>query len=68
MNCNYRGFDYTYDKRIYDRLINRELNEIKAHLSADLSYLKSNMRFIENHDEPRAMNTLEKIVNAPPPP
>lgn len=53
-----QGFDYTYDKRIYDRLINRELNEIKAHLRADLSYLESNIRFIENHDEPRAMSIL----------
>ena len=53
-----QGFDYTYDKRIYDRLINREINEIKAHLRADLSYLESNIRFIENHDEPRAMSIL----------
>lgn len=53
-----QGFDYTYDKRIYDRLINRELNEIKAHLRADLSYLESNIRFIENHDEPRAISVL----------
>lgn len=53
-----QGFDYTYDKRIYDRLINHELNEIKTHLGADLSYLESNVRFIENHDEARAMNAL----------
>ena len=53
-----QGFDYTYDKGMYDRLINGEAGEIKAHLQADLWYLQSNMRFIENHDEPRAMATL----------
>lgn len=53
-----QGFDYTYDKRMYDRLINGEAGEIRAHLRADLSYLQSNIRFIENHDEPRAMATL----------
>ena len=53
-----QGFDYTYDKRMYDRLIRYKPGEIKAHLSADLSYLKSNIRFIENHDEPRAMSVL----------
>ena len=51
-----QGFDYTYDKRLYDRLVNQEIGAIKAHLSADLSYLQSNIRFIENHDEPRAMS------------
>ena len=53
-----QGFDYTYDKRMYDRLINGEVGEIRAHLAAHLSYLRSNIRFIENHDEPRAMATL----------
>ena len=53
-----QGFDYTYDKRMYDRLINRDVQGIKAHLRADPSYLSSNIRFIENHDEPRAMESL----------
>lgn len=53
-----QGFDYTYDKRMYDRLIKGDAGEIGAHLRADLSYLQSNIRFIENHDEPRAMVTL----------
>ena len=50
-----QGFDYTYDKRLYDRLANGEIGEIKSHLSADLAFLRSNIRFIENHDERRAM-------------
>ncbi len=53
-----QGFDYTYDKRMYDRLLKAEVGEIKAHLAADLSYLRANIRFIENHDEPRALETL----------
>jgi len=53
-----QGFDYTYDKRMYDRLIHRDVHGIKAHLRADPSYLNSNIRFIENHDEPRAMESL----------
>lgn len=53
-----QGFDYTYDKRLYDRLINCEVGEIKAHLRADLNYMRSSLRFIENHDEPRVMETM----------
>ena len=53
-----QGFDYTYDKRMYDRLINGEAGDIKTHLRANLSYLQSNIRFIENHDEPRAMEAF----------
>ena len=53
-----QGFDYTYDKRMYDRLVHGEVGDIRTHLQADLSYLQSNIRFIENHDEPRAMETF----------
>lgn len=50
-----QGFDYTYDKRLYDRLAKGQIGEIKSHLNADLDFLRSNIRFIENHDERRAM-------------
>lgn len=53
-----QGFDYTYDKRLYDRLVNGQVNEIKSHLNADLEFLRANIRFIENHDEPRAMEVF----------
>ncbi len=53
-----QGFNYTYDKTLYDRMVSSEVGEIKAHLTADLSYLQANVRFIENHDEPRAMDTF----------
>ena len=42
-----QGFDYTYDKRLYDRVIDNDISAIRAHLGADPLYLRSNIRFIE---------------------
>ncbi len=53
-----QGFDYTYDKRLYDRLLEGDAAAIRAHLSADLRYQQKMVRFLENHDEPRAQDTL----------
>ncbi len=49
-----QGFDFCYDKRLYDRLVAGEVGQIRPHLSADLHYQQGLVRFIENHDEPRA--------------
>jgi len=49
-----QGFDYAYDKRLYDRLIHESARVILAHLHADLTYQEHLVRFIENHDERRA--------------
>ncbi|MGJ3239504.1 MAG: alpha-amylase family glycosyl hydrolase [Anaerolineae bacterium] len=61
-NMNYQllqqGFDYTYDKTLYDRVVSGDVNGIRTHLSADKDYLKRQIRFIENHDEPRAAAEL----------
>ena len=61
-NMNYQlleqGFDYTYDKTIYDRIVSGDVNGIRSHLRADMNYLKRQIRFIENHDEPRAADSL----------
>ncbi len=48
------GFDYTYDKRLYDRLKNEDVNSIREHFMADLDFQQKSTRFLENHDEPRA--------------
>jgi glycosidase len=48
------GFHYTYDKRLYDRLVKSPPQEIRAHLQADYGYQSRMARFLENHDEPRA--------------
>jgi hypothetical protein len=53
-----QGFDFTYDKRLYDRLRNSEVAEIRAHFKADLDYQLRSARFLENHDEPRAAGTF----------
>ncbi len=49
-----QGFDYCYDKRLYDRLRYEGADAVRQHLLADLSYQARLVRFIENHDEPRA--------------
>jgi glycosidase len=49
-----QGFDYCYDKRLYDRLIHESADTIRLHLSGDPAYPHKLVRFIENHDEPRA--------------
>jgi hypothetical protein len=48
------GFDYTYDKRLYDRLREQDAGAVLGHLGADAQYQRRSMRFLENHDEPRA--------------
>jgi hypothetical protein len=52
------GFDYCYDKRLYDRLEHPYPNGIREHLSAGLDYQDRLARFLENHDEPRAAKTF----------
>jgi hypothetical protein len=53
-----QGFDYCYDKRLYDRLRNEDATSINGHLHAELDYQRKLMRFIENHDEERALMAL----------
>ncbi len=49
-----QGFDYTYDKRLYDRLQKQEARPVREHLLAELEFQSHSVRFLENHDEPRA--------------
>lgn len=48
------GFDYAYDKRLYDRLREGHADAVRDHLRARLDYQDKLARFLENHDEPRA--------------
>jgi hypothetical protein len=48
------GFDFCYDKTLYDRLVHNDAESTRLHLMADMSYQGKLLRFIENHDEPRA--------------
>jgi hypothetical protein len=49
-----QGFDFTYDKRLYDRLVEGAVPSIHGHLYASLDFQEHSARFLENHDEPRA--------------
>lgn len=49
-----QGFDYTYDKRLYDRLRDGQARPVREHLYAGPDYQAKMARFLENHDEPRA--------------
>ncbi len=49
-----QGFDFCYDKKLYDRMEHNNADSIRLHLRADLAYQNRLLRFIENHDEPRA--------------
>ena len=53
-----QGFDYCYDKRLYDRLEHRGAETVRLHLLAETSYQERLVRFVENHDEPRAAATF----------
>jgi hypothetical protein len=53
-----QGFDFTYDKRLYDRLRAGQARPIREHFYAGLDYQNKLARFLENHDEPRAASTF----------
>ena len=53
-----QGFDYAYDKRLYDRLRDGHARPVREHLHAGLDYQSRLVRFMENHDEPRAAATF----------
>jgi len=53
-----QGFDYCYDKRLYDRLEKEGAESVRLHLQADMAYQERLVRFIENHDEPRALSAF----------
>lgn len=55
------GFDYTYDKKLYDRLSEGDIQGIRGHLQADKQYQLKSVRFIENHDEERSIVNLGRF-------
>ncbi|HVH92645.1 MAG TPA: hypothetical protein VM783_14845, partial [Candidatus Acidoferrum sp.] len=58
-----QGFDYTYDKRLYDRLREGHARPVREHFHAGLDYQNKMARFLENHDEPRAAATFSPEVH-----
>jgi hypothetical protein len=53
-----QGFNFCYDKRLYDRIVGEDASAVRDHLRADLSYQSRLLRFLENHDEPRIADRL----------
>ncbi len=53
-----QGFDYCYDKKFYDRMEHGDAETVRLHLLADMAYQHGLVRFLENHDEPRAAATF----------
>jgi hypothetical protein len=58
-----QGFDYAYDKRLYDRLREHHARPVRDHFRAGLDYQDKLARFLENHDEPRAAATFAPDVH-----
>jgi hypothetical protein len=58
-----QGFDYAYDKRLYDRLRKGQARPVREHLYAGLDFQNKLARFLENHDEPRAAATFDLKVH-----
>jgi hypothetical protein len=58
-----QGFDYTYDKRLYDRLRDGQPRPVRDHFRADIAFQRKSSRFLENHDEPRAAATFTPEVH-----
>ena len=53
-----QGFDFAYDKGLYDRLRAKDAAAVRAHLSADPGFQMKLVRFLENHDEMRAASAF----------
>ncbi len=58
-----QGFDYAYDKRLYDRLLEGPARPVREHFLAGLDYQRKLVRFLENHDEPRAAASFSLPVH-----
>jgi hypothetical protein len=51
-------FNYCYDKRLYDRILQGPAEQVRLHLLADDDYQHRLVRFVENQDEPRAASAF----------
>ncbi|MDD5127863.1 MAG: alpha-amylase family glycosyl hydrolase [Dehalococcoidales bacterium] len=52
------GFDFTYDRQFYEKLRYGSAAEIRRELAQDTARQYHMARFIENHDEPRAVSAF----------
>ena len=54
------GFDYCYDKKLYDAIRDQNYGTLEYILSRDRSYHEKTVRFLENHDESRAIEVFNQ--------
>ena len=53
-----QGFDYAYDKRLYDAIVAGNMADVQELVQRDRTLQKRLVRFLENHDEPRAARAI----------
>ncbi|HJR60805.1 MAG TPA: alpha-amylase family glycosyl hydrolase [Vicinamibacterales bacterium] len=59
-----QGFDFTYDKRLLDRLHGSSAHDVRGHLQAEGPFRDRLARFLENHDEARSAAQLPHRLSA----
>jgi len=53
------GFNFSYDKRLYDYLVGKDAAAVQRHLAAaSEQFIRGGVHFVENHDEPRVASLL----------
>lgn len=58
-----QGFDYAYDKGLYDLLRAQTAGPVRDHLAVDAAQQARLVRFLENHDETRAASAFPPGVH-----
>jgi glycosidase len=53
-----QGFDFTYDKRLRDRLLEGNIRGVREHLHAVPEFMSKATHFLENHDEDRILSEV----------
>jgi hypothetical protein len=53
-----QGFDFCYDKPLYDELKSADIAGIRRHISTPVAWQDKLVRFLENHDESRSAITF----------
>ena len=53
-----QGFDYCYDKDLYDCIVAKNMLKAKTHAERAGDLAQHLVHFLENHDEPRAASLL----------
>ncbi len=53
-----QGFDFCYDKLLYDHLLEGTARDVSGHIHRAIHYQKHLIRFLENHDEERTAAVL----------